>query len=82
LLASRLEDSRTWSLHTANAFDGEQDYGLKGWMTERFCYSQGLLIERYPNGDPSSVWFVFLPWAAGNVLEGWLGEDWDWARKV
>lgn len=75
-LVSRLNDSRIWSRHLPNAYDLEQDFGKKGWMTERFCHSQGLLNERYPDGSPSSVWFVFLPWASGNVLEGWCGEDW------
>ena len=39
-------------------------------MSERFCYGQGLLVERYPDGSPASTWFALMPWAACSVLEG------------
>lgn len=64
-------------MQTYNSFDGEMDFGLKGWMTERFCHSEGLLIEKYPDGSKSSAWFAFLPWGASNVLEGMCGELWE-----
>lgn len=73
---SRLYDTVLWGAQTYNSFDGEMDFGLKGWMTERFCHSEGLLIEKYPNGTKSSAWFAFLPWGASNVLEGMCGELW------
>ena len=73
---SRLNDTILWGLQTYNAFDDEFDYGKKGWMTERFCYSEGLLTERYLSGEKSSVWFAFLPWGAANVIEGFCGELW------
>lgn len=73
---SRLNDTILWGLQTYNSFDDEFDYGKKGWMTERFCYSEGLLTERYSSGEKSSVWFAFLPWGAANVIEGFCGELW------
>lgn len=75
-IESRLKDTVLWGLQTYNSFDGEFDFGYKGWMTERFCYSEGLLIEKYPSGAKSSLWFAFLPWGAANVLEGLCGALW------
>lgn len=74
---SRLEDVVLWSLQCHNRYDGEYDYGKKGWMSERFCYSEGLLSERYPNGDKASTWFCFLPWGASNIIEGLCGDLWS-----
>lgn len=76
-MRSRLDDTLTWGLQTYNRLDGEFDYGLTGWMTERFCHSEGLVSEVYADGSPSSVWFCFLPWGAANVLEGMCGELWE-----
>lgn len=74
---SRLNDVMLWSLQCHNRYDGEYDYGKKGWMSERFCYSEGLLSERYPNGDKASTWFCFLPWGASNIIEGLCGNIWN-----
>lgn len=71
-VARRLEDMVHWSCQTYNHFDRELDYGKTGWMSERFCYSEGLLTERYPDGSPASTWFALMPWACGSVLEGLL----------
>ena len=67
---SRLEDTLLWGCQTYNTRDGEYGYGKTGWMSERFCYGQGLLVERYPDGSPASTWFALMPWAACSVLEG------------
>lgn len=74
---SRLKDVMRWSLQCHNRYDGEFDHGKKGWMSERFCYSEGLLSERYPNGDKASTWFCFLPWGASNIIEGLCGSLWN-----
>lgn len=71
---SRLLDTLYWGMQTYSRFDGEYDFGKKGWMSERFCYCDGLLCEKYPDGSPSSTWFYFLPWGAANILEGMCGE--------
>jgi hypothetical protein len=69
---SRLEETVRWGCQTYNLFEGEYGYGMLGWMSERFCYSQGLLSEKYPDGSPSSTWFALMPWASSSVLEGLL----------
>ena len=53
----------------------------KGWMSERFCHSEGLLPEKYPDGSPSSTWFALLPWGASNIIEGIVGEYWEQNEK-
>ena len=74
---SRMEDAVRWSCQTYNRCDGEYDYGRAGWMSERFCYSQGLLTERYRDGAPASTWFAIMPWAIGSILDGLAGDWWD-----
>ena len=76
---SRLNDTISWGCQTYNHFDKEYDYGKKGWMSERFCYSEGLLKEHYPNGNVASTWFALMPWANASILEGLTG--WSWDRK-
>ena len=53
-------------------------YGRYGVLTERFCPSDGLLIERYPDGTPASIWFSYNGWAAAAALEGLL----DWIEQA
>ena len=53
----------------------------KGWMSERFCHSEGLLLEKYPDGSPSSTWFALLPWGASNIIEGIVGGYWEQNEK-
>ena len=74
---SRLEDTRLWSCQCHNTFDGEYGYGKTGWMSERFCHSEGLLTETWPDGSPASTWFALMPWACGSILEGLTGEAWQ-----
>ena len=71
-IKNRMQDTILWGCQTYNHFDGEFDYGKKGWMSERFCYSQGLVVEKYKDGNPSSTWFALMPWASSSVLEGLL----------
>ena len=76
--AERLKDTQLWAQQTYSTYDGEYDYGKKGWMSERFCYSQGLLTdgEVYEDGSKCSTWRCFLPWGAANILEG-LCREWE-----
>lgn len=74
---SRLKDTVNWALQAYSMKDGEYDFGKKGWMSERFCYSEGLLTELYEDGSPCSTWRCFLPWGASNILEGLCGTVWD-----
>ena len=73
---SRMEDTVKWGCQTYNTYDGEYGYGEKGWMSERFCYSQGLVVEKYPDGSPASTWFALMPWASASVIEGLVGDYW------
>ena len=74
---SRLLDTVNWSRQVSSRYDGEYDYGRRGWMSERFCHCEGLLTERYPDGTPASTWFALMPWACGSILEALAGENWD-----
>ncbi|MCR5322709.1 MAG: hypothetical protein K6E85_05525 [Lachnospiraceae bacterium] len=76
-IRGRLKDTVLWSCQCHNTFDKEYDYGKTGWMSERFCHSEGLLTETYPDGKPASTWFALMPWACGSILEGLTGMIWD-----
>ena len=76
-VAARLADTLAWSRQCHNTFDREYDYGRKGWMSERFCYSEGLQSQKYPDGSPASTWFALMPWAGASLLEGLTGDLWD-----
>lgn len=76
-IQSRLSDTLLWSCQCHNSFDRELDYGLTGWMSERYCHSEGLLTEHYPDGSPASTWFALMPWGCGSILEGLAGEAWE-----
>lgn len=73
---SRLNDVLRWGCQTYNSYDGEFDYGKKGWMSERFCYSESLLKETYPDGRTASTWFAMMPWAGASIIEGMTGDAW------
>ncbi len=76
-MESRLRDTVDWSRQTYNTHDKEYDYGRRGWMSERFCHCEGLLVQKYPDGSPASTWFALMPWACGSILEGICGENWS-----
>lgn len=73
----RLSDTVGWSCQTYNTFDNEFDFGKKGWMSERFCYSEGLVMETYSDSSPASTWFCLMPWAIGSILDGLAGDYWE-----
>lgn len=80
-IRSRLNDTIMWSCQTYNRYDKEYDYGRKGWMSERFCHCEGLLVQKYPDGQPASTWFALMGWACGSILEGLSGDCWDYADE-
>ncbi len=69
----RLREGLDWALNSLELYPDQTDYGHAGILTERFCPSDGLLTEQYPDGSPASVWFTYHVWGAANVLEGLLG---------
>ncbi len=68
--AQRYADTLKWTLTVYLHYDGDYNWGKKGLINERFCYTDSLLAERYPDGSPSSTWFCAHSWASGAVLEG------------
>jgi hypothetical protein len=68
--ADRLEDALRWTLTVYLAHDGCYDWGRRGMVNERFCHTDALLNERYPDGTPANTWFCAHSWASGAVLEG------------
>lgn len=73
----RMEDTVHWGCQTYNTYDKEFDFGKKGWMSERFCYSQSLLSEKYSDGSLASTWFCLMPWASASIIDGLTGDYWD-----
>lgn len=76
----RITDTVDWGCQSYNTFDREFDYGKKGWMSERFCHSEGLVTQKYSDGSLASTWFCLMPWAIGSILDGLTGEYWDRQR--
>lgn len=76
-IRDRMIDTIKWGCQTYNRFDKEFDYGKKGWMSERFCHSEGLVTETYEDGAMASTWFCLMPWASGCIIEGLAGDYWD-----
>jgi len=68
----RMREGLGWALNCLELYPEHTDYGCPGVLTERFCPSDGLLIEKYPDGSPASVWFSYHVWGAANILEGLL----------
>lgn len=73
----RMIDTIDWGCQTYNTYDREYDYGRKGWMSERFCHSEGLVSQKYSYGSFASTWFCLMPWASGSIIEGLAGDYWD-----
>ena len=70
---SRFIDTVRWTLTIYLHHDGDYGWGKKGLINERFCYTDSLLNERFPDGSPASTWFCGHSWASGAVLEGLVG---------
>lgn len=73
----RMIDTIRWGCQTYNTYDKEFDHGKKGWMSERFCHSEGLLSQKYNDGSLASTWFCLMPWASGSIIDGLAGDYWD-----
>jgi len=67
---ARMEDGLQWALNTLALYPDVTGYGRLGVMSERFCPSDGLLEEHYPDGTPASTWFTYHGWGAAAALEG------------
>ncbi len=65
----RAEDGIAWVMASMELYPDTMGYGRYGVLSERFCPSDGLTIERYSDGTPCSTWFSYNGWAAANALE-------------
>lgn len=65
----RAEDSFAWVMQCLERYPDKNGYGWYGILSERWCPSDGLLIEQYTDGSPASTWFSYNLWAAANALE-------------
>lgn len=65
----RSEDGTAWLMQTLELYPDKTGYGRYGVLSERWCPSDGLLIERYADGSPYSSWFSYNLWAAANALQ-------------
>jgi len=74
---NRANDAVAWAMQCMELYPDISGYGRYGVLTERFCPSDGLTVETFPDGSPSSLWFSYNGWAAANVLEAllWLIEN-------
>lgn len=77
----RLNDTIGWGCQTYNTYEKEYGYGKKGWMSERFCHSEGLLVQKYSDGRIAGTWFCLMPWAIGSILDGLAGEVFEWEDR-
>lgn len=53
-------------------------WGKPGWMAERFCPSDGLVVQHnLRTGVPWAAGCDYHPWTTGVLLEGFTGEAWN-----
>ena len=65
----RGQDGITWLMQTLELYPEKTGYGRYGVLSERWCPSDGLTVERYSDGRPYSSWFSYNLWAAADALE-------------
>ncbi len=70
----RALDSAAWMMQTLELYPDKTGYGRYGILSERWCPSDGLVTERYDNGQPYGSWFSYNLWAAANVFEAVLSH--------
>jgi hypothetical protein len=70
----RARDTIAFMMNTMELYPEVTGYGRYGVLTERFCASDGLIIEHFSDGTPSSSWFSYNGWAGAAALEGIVEE--------
>ncbi len=81
-IRARLIDTIRWTLTIYLHKDGDYGWGKKGLINERFCYTDSLITERFPDGSPSATWFCGHSWASGAALEGLVGPIISASKKL
>ncbi len=66
----RADDSTAFIMQCLEMYPQKTGYGRYGVLSERWCPSDGLTIERYSDGREYSSWFSYNLWAAACALEG------------
>lgn len=69
---SRAVDGTAWLMQTLECYPLKTGYGQYGVISERWCPSDGLIVEQYESGKLYGSWFYYNAWAAGNMLEALL----------
>lgn len=68
--SDRAYDSIAWAMNTLELYPEVTQFGRYGMTTERYCPSDGLVVEKNRDGSPYSVWLCYNAWAAAAMLEG------------
>jgi hypothetical protein len=66
---SRAQDSTAWMMQCLELYPEKTGYGCYGVLSERWCPSDDLTVERFSDGRPYSSWFSYNLWAAACVME-------------
>lgn len=65
----RALDGTAWLMQTLERYPAHTTYGRYGVLSERWCPSDGLVVQRDSTGAPYSSWFSFNLWAGAAALE-------------
>lgn len=65
----RALDGTAWIMQTLELYPGKTGYGQYGVLSERWCPSDGLVIQKDSNGDFYSSWYSYNLWAAAAAFE-------------
>lgn len=65
----RAKDGTAWIMQTLELYPEKTGYGRYGVLSERWCPSDGLVIQKDSEGKPYSSWFSFNLWAGAAAFE-------------
>ncbi len=65
----RALDGTAWMMQTLELYPEKTGYGRYGVLSERWCPSDGLLIQKDSDGKPYSSWYSYNLWAAAAAFE-------------
>ena len=67
---NRWEDGIAWALSSLMLYPEPAGIGPFGITSERYCPSDGLLIERHTSNQASSIWYACHCFGVASMLEG------------
>lgn len=65
----RALDGTAWMMQTLELYPEKTGYGQYGVLSERWCPSDGLLIQKDSDGNSYSSWYSYNLWAAAAAFE-------------